>query len=57
MDRVVMFFIGAVFIGGGLVFIKGAFDAKNLIESALFGLLGVATGIFLCVVAIAGAPD
>ncbi|HEY9868056.1 MAG TPA: hypothetical protein V6D08_02510 [Candidatus Obscuribacterales bacterium] len=57
MDRVVMFFIGAVFIGGGLVFIKGAFDAKNLIESALFGLLGVATGIFLCVVAITGAPD
>jgi hypothetical protein len=57
MDRVITFVIGAIFIGGGAIFIKGAFDAKNLIESAMFGLLGIATGLFLCIVAVCGAPE
>lgn len=52
-----MFIVGAIFVGGGLTFVKGAFGAKNLIESALFGLVGVAAGLFLCIVAITGAPD
>ncbi|MBI4533051.1 MAG: hypothetical protein HY711_03815 [Candidatus Melainabacteria bacterium] len=55
-DRLLMFVIGAIFVGAGGVFVKGALDAKNLIESALFGLLGVGIGLFLCVIAMIGPP-
>ena len=57
MDRVLMFVIGAIFVGAGGSFVKGALDARNLIESALFGLLGVGIGLFLCVVAIVGPSE
>jgi hypothetical protein len=52
-----MFLVGSVFLGGGLVFVKQAFDdAKNALESMLFALMGVATGIWLCLWAISGIP-
>lgn len=58
IERIMMFVVGAVFLGGGLVFLKQAFDdSKNPIESALFSLLGVATGIWLCLWAITGIPE
>jgi hypothetical protein len=53
-----MFIVGAVFMGGGLIFMKQAFDtAKNFFESALFALLGVAAGVWLCLWAVFGIPN
>jgi hypothetical protein len=58
LERVMMFLVGAVFLGGGLVFVKQAFDdAKNALESMLFALMGVATGVWLCLWAIFGIPE
>lgn len=52
-----MLIVGVTFIGGGLYIAKSSLDSKNLVETALFGLLGLGTGIFLVVAAICGAPD
>lgn len=53
-----MFVVGAIFLGGGLVFVRQAFDdAKNVLESVIFALMGVATGIWLCFWAITGIPE
>jgi hypothetical protein len=53
-----MLIVGAVFLGGGLLFVKQAFDgSKDVIQSVLFGILGVATGIWLCLWAITGIPE
>jgi len=58
LERILMFIIGAVFLGGGLIFIKQAVEgAKNMIESALFGLLGFMAGVWLIWWAIAGIPE
>jgi hypothetical protein len=51
------FVLGLTFIGGGLIFVKQSLDAKNLIESVLFSLMGVMAGLFLIVTAIMGPPD
>ena len=56
--RLMMFIVGAVFLGGGLIFVKQAFDdSKNVIESVLFALMGVGTGIWLCLWALFGIPE
>ncbi|MBI2809430.1 MAG: hypothetical protein HYX67_01170 [Candidatus Melainabacteria bacterium] len=56
--RIMMFIVGSVFLGGGLLFVKQSLDdAKNVIESVLFALMGVMTGLLLCFWAIAGIPD
>ena len=55
-ERILEFIVGAVFVVGGGIIVKNALDSKNLVETALFGLLGVATGLFLCVCGICGAP-
>jgi hypothetical protein len=53
-----MFVVGSVFLGGGLVFIKQSLeDAKNVVESVLFALMGVATGLWLCFWALFGIPE
>ncbi|HEY9773419.1 MAG TPA: hypothetical protein V6C81_06380 [Planktothrix sp.] len=58
LERVMMFIVGAVFLGGGLIFVKQAFDdSKNVIESVLFALMGVGTGIWLCLWALMGIPE
>jgi uncharacterized membrane protein len=58
LERVMMFIVGAVFLGGGLIFVKQAFDAsKDVIKSVLFALLGVGTGIWLCLWALMGIPE
>ena len=50
--------IGAVFLGGGLHFVKQSFDAaKNPLQCALFALIGVGVGLWLCLWAITGIPD
>ena len=57
-ERIMMLIVGAVFLGGGLLFVKQAFDgSKDVIQSVLFGILGVATGIWLCLWAITGIPE
>ena len=58
LARIMMLIVGSVFLGGGLVFVKQAFDdAKNVIESVLFALMGVATGLWLIWWALTGIPE
>ncbi len=57
MDQVLMFVVGVTFVAGGTYIAKSALDAKNMIESALFGLMGVAIGLFLLICSINGAPN
>ena len=58
LERLMMFIVGSVFLGGGLVFVKQAFDdSKNVIESVMFALMGVGTGIWLCLWSIMGIPE
>ncbi|MBA3858646.1 MAG: hypothetical protein C0507_17200 [Cyanobacteria bacterium PR.3.49] len=56
-SRIMCFVLGLTFLGGGLIFVKQSLDAKNLIESVLFSLMGVMAGLFLIVTAIMGPPD
>ena len=57
LERIMMFLVGFVFLGGGLVFFKQAFEStKNALHTMLFGLMGVATGLWLCIWAIVGIP-
>lgn len=51
-----MVLVGLVFITGGGLIAKNSLDAKNLIETALFGLLGVSAGLFLVICALVGPP-
>jgi hypothetical protein len=57
LERVLMFVTGITFIVGGGFIAKSSLEAKNLIETALFGLLGVGMGIFLVICAFCGPPD
>ncbi len=54
--RVLLFVVGGIFIGAGARFIKDSMEAKDLIESTLFALLGVVIGLFLVGVALVGPP-
>lgn len=57
IERVLMFIIGAVFIGGGGIFTLQAFeDAKNVFEALIFSILIVAVGCCLCVWTFTGPP-
>lgn len=56
LEQVLMVIIGVAFIVGGAVIAKGSIDSKNLIEVAIFGLLGVGSGLFLIITAICGPP-
>ncbi|HEY9678399.1 MAG TPA: hypothetical protein V6C76_10340 [Drouetiella sp.] len=56
--RIMMLIVGSVFLGGGLLFVKQSLDdSKNVIESVLFALMGVVTGLLLCFWAIGGIPE
>ncbi len=57
MDQVLMFIVGITFIAGGSFIAKNALDAKNMVESALFGMMGVAIGLFLLICSINGPPN
>jgi hypothetical protein len=48
--------IGLVFCAGSAVIAKNSLDAKNMIETAMFGFLGLSTGVFLIMSAFTGAP-
>ena len=55
--RAMMFILGAVFLTGGSIFVKQAFDdAKNTMESLMFAFMGVATGLVLIVWSFTGPP-
>ena len=54
--RVLLFVVGAIFVGAGGKFVKDSMGAKDLIESSLFGLLGVLVGLFLLGIAFFGPP-
>lgn len=57
LQRMLMVLVGVTFIAGGGVIAKSSLEAKNLIETALFGLMGVAVGIFLVIAGVFGPPD
>lgn len=53
-----MFVIGAIFLGGGAVFTRQAFeDAKNVFESLIFALMIVAVGLLLIIWTFTGPPN
>lgn len=57
IESIIMFIIGVVFVGGGSILCKQAFeDAKNVLESTIFGLGIVCVGLLLCVWSITGPP-
>lgn len=52
-----MFIVGSVFVFGGSVICRDAFeDAKNVLESTIFGLMIVGVGLALCIWAFTGPP-
>ncbi|MBX9721492.1 MAG: hypothetical protein K2X81_08875 [Candidatus Obscuribacterales bacterium] len=55
-QRVLEFIVGAVFVLGGGYISRCSLDSKNMIEVALFGLLGVSIGLFLIIACFMGAP-
>ncbi len=57
VEKILQFIVGIVFVLGGGFIAKSSLDAKNMIESALFGLLGVSVGLFLIIVVFFGAPS
>jgi hypothetical protein len=57
IERFLMFTVGITFVGGGTYIAKSSLDAKNLMETALFGLLGVTAGLFLVISSIFGPPS
>jgi hypothetical protein len=57
MDRVLMALVGITFVAGGTYISKCSLDAKNMMESAMFGLMGVGIGLFLLVCAFVGPPN
>jgi uncharacterized membrane protein HdeD (DUF308 family) len=59
MENINFLAVGTIFLIGGAMLARDAFneDRRNAIEAVLFGLLGVAFGVFLCWVGIFGAPD
>lgn len=57
IENILMFIVGAVFLGGGIIMGKEAFDdAKNFIEAVTFGVLCAALGLALCLWSIFGCP-
>ena len=56
IERLLMFIVGVTFICGGGMIARGALESKNLIDTSLFGLLGIGVGIFLVISAICGPP-
>lgn len=57
IERLLMFIVGVTFVAGGGYIAKSSLDAKNLMETALFGLLGVTIGLFLVICALCGPPS
>lgn len=54
IERLLMFIVGVTFVAGGGFIAKSSLDAKNLMETAMFGLLGLMAGLFLIITAICG---
>jgi uncharacterized membrane protein YhhN len=58
LERTLLFTIGAIFLGGGAVFTKQAFeDAKNVFESLIFALVVCAVGLLLIIWTFTGPPS
>lgn len=57
MDRILMTLVGLVFVVGGVYLARCGLEAKNMVESAMFGLMGVTIGLFLIVTAFVGPPN
>ncbi|MBX9689432.1 MAG: hypothetical protein K2X27_22170 [Candidatus Obscuribacterales bacterium] len=56
LQNILQLIVGVVFVLGGAYIARCALDAKNMIEAALFGMLGVSVGLFLIICVICGAP-
>ncbi len=57
VESIIMFVMGAIFVYGGAALTYQAFDdAKNVLESSIFGLGIVAVGLTLIVWSFTGPP-
>jgi hypothetical protein len=56
-EKILMTLVGIMFIIGGGNIAKCSLEAKNLIQTAIFGMIGVAVGLFLVITAICGPPS
>lgn len=57
VESIIMFIVGSIFVFGGSVICRDAFeDAKNVLESTVFGLCIVGLGLALCIWAFTGPP-
>jgi hypothetical protein len=57
VESIIMFVMGAIFVYGGAALTYNAFDdAKNVLESCIFGLGIVTVGMTLMVWAFTGPP-
>ena len=57
LESILMFVIGAVFVyGGGVICIQAFEDAKNVLESCIFGLCILGVGLALVIWAFTGPP-
>jgi hypothetical protein len=54
--RLMLFVVGVIFAGAGARFVRDSMEAKDLIESTLFGALGIAIGLFCIGIAFFGPP-
>jgi hypothetical protein len=57
LDSILMVVVGLVFVVGGSYLSYCSLGAQNMIESAMFGLMGVAIGLFLIATAFFGPPN
>jgi|LNFM01.2.fsa_nt_gb hypothetical protein len=57
IERILLFILGAIFVGGGGIFTVQSFeDAKNVFEALLFSLMLVAAGLCFVIWSIYGPP-
>jgi hypothetical protein len=57
LDFWLMLIVGVTFVAGGAYIARCALEAKNMIEAAMFGLMGATIGLFLISVAFFGTPE
>jgi len=57
LQRVLMFTIGSVLVGGGLTFTFQSMDGQRAaFQGALFGIMWIVLGLYLCVWTFMGPP-
>jgi predicted cobalt transporter CbtA len=57
LQRILMFVIGAFLVGGGLTFMLQSMEGQRAtFQAAIFGLIWMMVGLYLCVWTFTGPP-